>query len=625
MKPHAFGLALALLAAAAPPARAQPRIPLNRFEPAPLPSDAARTSSAEAFGHLRVAASVSLDYARRPLRYSLLRDDGSTTAIPLVASQTSGHLSLALGLADRVILLASLPLQLVAGSTTLPSGTYDADQGVEQGAIPLYRADAGARLGDLHFGLRVLLAEVGALSVAGSLAVTLPTARAADEEAHYVGAGGVAAHPEVLLTYHVGRARLLANVGVVLVPNVDDCMQGGAEGQCLSGAAWRDSVTYGVGAVVELHPQLNGVVDLNGVTAASHPRRVESPLEVTLGVKHHGTSGLTIGAFLAAGLVRGVGTPDYRLAASLGYATPAPPPAPVQPSTDVPDPAPADSDGDGLDDPNDACPDAAEDLDGFEDEDGCPDLDNDGDGVPDLEDECPMIPQGSRGEHGCPTLIDDRDEDGIPDNVDQCPDVAEDLDGFDDENGCPEPDNDGDGLPDGQDSCPDEPGPLGNRGCPWPDTDGDGIVDPLDSCVHEAGTADHHGCPTETTVIVTEDALQITDVVYFATNSDTIQARSFALLDQVATVLQEHPEIHRLRVEGHTDNRGRLAHNMDLSTRRAASVMRYLVGHGIHADRLESQGFGPTQPVVANARRTAEHAQNRRVAFVIVTSSAREP
>lgn len=622
MKPLPLRLALALsaLAAAAPaPAAAQPRIALNRFELAPLPADAARTSSAAAFGHLRFAASAGIDHARRPLRYTLLHGDGTSTHIPVVSSQTSAHISVALGLVDRVILVAGLPVQLTTGTTTLPAGTYDADRGAVQGAIPLYLADPDMYIGDLRVGARVVLTHVGPLSLAGALAFTLPTGRAADGSTHYVGADGVTAQPQVLLSVDAGRVHVLVNAGLQFVPDVNDCLDNGSEGLCLSGAAWRDSFTYALAAVLELHPLVNGTLELNGATALAATERVQSPLEVTLGVKHHGASGLTAGVYLAAGLVRGVGTPDYRLAASLGYATPAPQPTPPR----AEEPAgPVDTDGDGLDDQADGCLELAEDLDGFEDDDGCPDLDNDGDGVPDLEDDCPDLHQGHRGERGCPALIDDRDEDGIPDNVDQCPDLAEDLDGFDDENGCPEPDNDGDGLPDGEDFCPEEPGPTSNRGCPWPDSDGDGIVDPLDSCIHEAGTAEHHGCPGETTVIVTEHAIEITDVVYFGTNSDTIQERSFALLDRVAEVLQEHPEIHRLRVEGHTDSRGQLAHNMDLSARRAASVRRYLIGHGIHGSRLESEGFGPTQPIVTNARRPNDHAQNRRVAFVILDSSS---
>jgi hypothetical protein len=98
-----------------------------------------------------------------------------------------------------------------------------------------------------------------------------------------------------------------------------------------------------------------------------------------------------------------------------------------------------DPDGDGLRGEDDDCPDRPEDLDGFEDEDGCPDPDNDGDGVLDLIDLAPNLPEdidGYEDEDGRPDL--DNDNDGIADANDLCPDRAEDFDGFEDGDGCPE-------------------------------------------------------------------------------------------------------------------------------------------------------------------------------------------
>jgi OOP family OmpA-OmpF porin len=128
-------------------------------------------------------------------------------------------------------------------------------------------------------------------------------------------------------------------------------------------------------------------------------------------------------------------------------------------------PRAGDRDGDDIPDPEDKCPDAPEDFDGFQDEDGCPDPDNDQDGIPDVDDKCPNVP-GPRPD-GCPHQLDgDRDGDGIPDPTDKCPDDPEDFDGFQDADGCPDPDNDHDGIPDVDDLCPNEPGPASNNGCP---------------------------------------------------------------------------------------------------------------------------------------------------------------
>jgi outer membrane protein OmpA-like peptidoglycan-associated protein len=97
-----------------------------------------------------------------------------------------------------------------------------------------------------------------------------------------------------------------------------------------------------------------------------------------------------------------------------------------------------DRDGDGILDSVDKCPDVPEDFDGFEDADGCPDLDN--------------------------------DRDGIPDASDRCPNEPEDKDGFQDADGCPDPDNDGDGILDANDKCPNDPetmnGIADDDGCP---------------------------------------------------------------------------------------------------------------------------------------------------------------
>ncbi len=101
--------------------------------------------------------------------------------------------------------------------------------------------------------------------------------------------------------------------------------------------------------------------------------------------------------------------------------------------------ASADTDGDGIPDYRDACVEQPEDLDGFEDEDGCPDPDNDGDGIPDVFDLAPNMPEdfdGFEDEDGVPDL--DNDGDGIIDERDMCPDEREDFDGFEDEDGCPD-------------------------------------------------------------------------------------------------------------------------------------------------------------------------------------------
>lgn len=251
--------------------------------------------------------------------------------------------------------------------------------------------------------------------------------------------------------------------------------------------------------------------------------------------------------------------------------------------------APSDRDGDGLLDPVDDCPDEPEDKDGYQDDDGCPEPDNDADGLADVDDRCPLDPEDADGfedDDGCPEL--DNDADGLADKIDQCPLEAEDVDAFEDDDGCPDCDNDGDGVPE----------------CPQ-------IVD---KCPNKAAdTAD--GCPEYKLVTVTEAKIELKQTVYFETGRATIRPRSFALLNEVAQALEDNDNI-QVRIEGHTDSRGRDSYNLRLSQSRAEAVRDYLIGQGVGADRMTAQGFGETVPI-ANNRTNAGRAQNRRVEFVI--------
>jgi outer membrane protein OmpA-like peptidoglycan-associated protein len=133
--------------------------------------------------------------------------------------------------------------------------------------------------------------------------------------------------------------------------------------------------------------------------------------------------------------------------------------------------------------------------------------DRDGDGIKDDVDKCPDDPEdydGFQDADGCPDP--DNDNDGIPDVDDRCPNVPEDRDGFQDADGCPEAkdgDRDGDGIPDSKDKCPDQPedrdGFQDADGCPDPDNDQDGIPDTVDKCPNDPedkdGFEDADGCP----------------------------------------------------------------------------------------------------------------------------------
>ncbi len=209
-----------------------------------------------------------------------------------------------------------------------------------------------------------------------------------------------------------------------------------------------------------------------------------------------------------------------------------------------------------------------EDNDGFQDEDGCLDPDNDGDGILDVDDQCPNDPEdfdGFEDEDGCPDT--DNDNDGILDVIDQCPMVPENFDGFEDEDGCPE-----------------------------------------------------EG-PGKSMVKVTDTQLLLSSKIYFDYNKVTIKPISFPILDAVAETIIANTFIQKLRIEGHTDNEGTEAYNRSLSEQRAKTVMEYLVEKGVPKERLESVGYGFSQPKASNDSEPGR-AINRRVEFTIVKGDA---
>jgi OmpA-OmpF porin, OOP family len=233
-----------------------------------------------------------------------------------------------------------------------------------------------------------------------------------------------------------------------------------------------------------------------------------------------------------------------------------------------------------------------------------------------------------------PPKDDDPDHDGIKGAADKCPSEPEDKDGFQDEDGCPDPDNDGDGILDKDDKCPneaeDKDGFQDEDGCPDPDNDNDGIPDKDDKCPGEPetknGYQDEDGCPDE----VPEKLKAFTGVIQgitFQTNSTAFAGTTTKTLDGAAAVLTEFKDIH-LEIQGHSDDEairpgGKFPDNMSLSQARADAVKEYLTKKGIDASRLTAKGYGDTVPVVDPKGLTgpalnAARGKNRRVEFKLL-------
>lgn len=240
-----------------------------------------------------------------------------------------------------------------------------------------------------------------------------------------------------------------------------------------------------------------------------------------------------------------------------------------------------DRDADLIPDDLDRCPDIKEDIDQFSDEDGCPDPDNDGDGILDVADQCP-IEAGPTTNRGCPVF-----------------------------------DRDNDGLMDPDDRCPDQFGPRDNGGCPYGDRDADGLKDPDDRCPDEAGPRDNGGCPYKR-IEVTKEKIELHEKIFFNFGKATINERSYPLLDEIAGVLKNNPNM-KIRIEGHTDSKGSNVSNKRLSQARADEVRKYMMSRGLDHNRMESIGYGEERPIDSNDSE-AGMAVNRRVEFLILSN-----
>ncbi len=562
-----------------------------------------------------LAVGVTGDYSLNALQARQQTGRGPIT--PIISNAIVGHLDLAVAFLDRIQLNASLPV------TFLETGTPE----IVSGVAPIQ----GVGVGDPRVGVLVRLAgqpDEDGISVHLGASVWIPIG-AADR---HQGDLGVRLMPRLVLAGAFGAGRWAVDAGFLLRPYAS---LGPPQLGMTAGLEARIGVAFGasllsdrltIGPEAQFATQVVGAnaFTLNGMS-----------LELLGGAQYLIADRIMLGVAGGTALLGGAGTPDARAIVRLAWAprlqkmAPMPivivekeqPPAertddpdkdgvptaidrcPYEPETrngvrdedgcpeylmppgsalaavltprvvakparqvieldagvplPHPDPLPRgegdtsdiaktfltmDSDGDGVPDESDRCPVAAEDLDEFEDEDGCPETDNDGDGVADSLDKCPVSAESRNGvtdDDGCPDVAPDADSDGIADVADRCPFEPETRDGVRDDDGCPEyqpvatvslahlidsavkldapaplltiqqapseNDSDQDGLTDDEDRCPasaeDRDGFEDDDGCRESDNDEDGIADAKDSCPEVAETVngwkDDDGCPDE--------------------------------------------------------------------------------------------------------------------------------
>jgi outer membrane protein OmpA-like peptidoglycan-associated protein len=534
---------------------------LDRAQISGAPDDGYMVWRPHAYDQTRFYASAALGYTHNPLRDTTVTSDPETqyNISDPVRGQFLAYLSLGAEVSQRLSLNISLPIELYK----FAAGADPQAFGVGGGGI----TSTHAGIHDLRFDARVVLWESDRRDVrigAGG-ALWAPTGN----PQAFTGDGSVAGMLYASGEIDFSKFFLSGMIGPQFRP---ERSIGGAQGDLYTSSELR----FAFGAFMPLRgDRLRIGAELWGTTgiASVGPDNTNT----FFGSKNTDIEWMAEGRYMldkrkrfwtmggfGTRLWTGYGAADFRVLVSIGsfitlkdFEPKSPPPkVHFETGTDLTDP---DSDGDGYPDSIDKCP--------HQKEDGKP---------PDPSDGCP----GGA----------DRDHDGIPDSADACPDEPEDKDGVQDEDGCPETDADSDGIPDVEDKCPTEAG------------------------VRSADPA-KVGCPGLTQVSENGE-VQLLQPIEFEYGKAVIKEVSFPILDEVLALMKARPSV-RMGVYGHTDNRGAIELNMRLSRDRAAACKNYLINHGIAASRLESQGFGPKQPLADNATDEGR-ARNRRVEFKIL-------
>ncbi len=493
---------------------------LDRFDPAPALNDGLALSLPSTLGHLRPSAQLVLDYGRRPLVTKGYMAD--TKEVAIISDRLNAHVALALGLSERAEVFARLPVVLFQqGDAPTPGGRR-------------FNEPSAAGLSDLTLGGSYHLSgdEKRGPSLALNAALSLPTgSRKAFGSDGSVGGRGTLSFAQAF-----EHATLALESGMAYRP----------ERQYGSRAIgteflYRAGLHVPVGARTRLMLEANGA---SSILDNQFFKKDARPLETLLGARAHlgggihGTLGVGVGLLAAPG----VATPRALL--GIGYmptadekrrsATP-------EPVTEAEPETPVDADRDGVLGSADQCPSDAEDLDGFEDSDGCPDEDDDRDGVPDAQDRCKA--------------------------------ESEDMDGDRDDDGCPE------------EALPLTPAPAAS--------------------------------PAPMAAQQTADG-EAPEPIHFGTNTAGLTAETREELWAAMRWLARHPGTYKLTIEGHASSEGTEERNQQLSRDRALSVARWLDKREPWLKTrkvyltVDTVGKSSSEPIASNETEEGRQ-QNRRV------------
>jgi len=522
-------------------------------------------------------------------------------------------------------------------AANLTAGVVAADPVRFDLSVPFYLASSGpdgsqgASLGDVRLSSLVALmqpGDTGRYGLGVIAALDVPTGRPDD----FLGDTGVAGMLALSNTVEADALTITTQIGGRLAPNTDpDARPASTEGG--------DSIEAG-GAIGYLIDDMTGITleaDIGVPVSATVREAIGVGAEATLGVRHVREQGAHISGGLGFGLGRGAGASPIRVLIGGGFGTASA--------------SPKDSDADGLADRDDDCVSQPETVNGFQDDDGCPDE------LPairfmatwegNVQEDATVSVNGDAAQ-AAPRSVTGAAGQGfeVTATAGSCLKAAQSM-----SYGAVATDvnlvlervagkvvvkvrNEDDAPLAGADVRY-----IGDDDRCLPDERGAGLGD----ATHDVGTGDYmifvtapgYGVHRQnvsvtageevvveaklrpTKVQMEGDKIVILDKVYFQTGKAIIEERSFALLDEVAATIQTAPIDGTVEVQGHTDSQGAESSNLKLSQSRAESVVEYLIGKGVAAEMLRAKGYGESKPIADNGT-DGGRSTNRRVEFVIV-------
>ena len=602
MRGASFLLVTLLLAPAAALAQdaATSDVEVQLYRPALGAGAYLTVSSARPAGEGYLELGLSVTYLTGPLTVAPV-DPNTMEVVPgpqaeVVQSGVASHLYGSYGVTRRLQLGAVLPVMFsLSGDGLDPDTAGPADDGLDV-----------AGLGDVYLEAAYAFHDRRGFRAAAILGATAPTSTSFTDDSGWLGEDLPSARPMLAAELVIGRrVELAANLGAIV-----------RKSQRVFGTDIGQQLSYGAAARYLVNPRVSFLGEVFGRVGTGDGVN-DSPLEADGAVRVKVTRQFTALAGAGGGLTPGIGSPDFRLFAALSWTSDR-----------------GDGDGDGVPNQSDRCPDEAEDLDGwddsdgcfdgdndldyvmddvdqcpligedkdgFEDDDGCPEEDNDKDGILDTDDRCPDHAEDRKPpfpSDGCPSDKQDSDDDGISDADDQCPFDFEDPDDFEDADGCPDEDNDQDGLLDDEDSCPDAAEDFDNfedaDGCPELDDDLDGFADSEDRCPRQRevvnGVEDFDGCPDSGgRVLVKRQGDRIELLRRLEFRRGKLRSASLAVMDQLAVLMRGQPDVDSWRLIVST-GQGTSDAARQAAQERADYLRQQLGIRGIRIERVEALG-----------------------------------